>query len=169
MARWVYLLTAFTVLAAWAGAQNPSAPLSPQDKVRLLKANTDLIDNLVRDGVAMSGEGDPVQRASLCRGAARSLANAIEQAAKAENAERVAELTGLFRDVVRDGLVPTMNEAQASVPPQSKAAKQLAQLRKYTTDDVDGLKATIPAGKLADNPRVKDALKQLDELAAALK
>jgi hypothetical protein len=171
MARWVYMLVAFTVLTAWAGAQNPAQPaLSAKDRLHLLRANSALIDNLVSEGVKMSAASDPVQRAERCRGAARSLANSIEQAVKAEDAERVAELTGLFRELVHDGLVPTMNEARESVPPQSKAAEQLAQLRSHAANDVKDLKTAIPAsGKLSDNPRVKDALKQLDELAEVLK
>ena len=66
MARWAYLLTAFVALAAWAGAQGPvpPAPLSAEDKLRLHRANSTLIDNLVNDGVAMSGVGDPVERAT---------------------------------------------------------------------------------------------------------
>lgn len=168
MARWVYILTALAALSAWAGAQNPAPPLSPEDRLRLLETNRDLVENLVRDGIAMSAADKPEDRAAKCRDASRSLANEIEKAAKEENAERVAELTGLFHEIVSKGLAPTLNEQQAIVPPQSKAGQKLAQLRKYTTDDVDGLKAAIPAGKFADNPRVQDALKQLDELANAL-
>ena len=54
MVRWAHMLSAFVALAARAGAQNPvpaQPPLSAEDKLRLLKANGALIDNLVRDGV----------------------------------------------------------------------------------------------------------------------
>jgi hypothetical protein len=169
MARWAYILTAFAALSAWAGAQNPAPPLSAEDRLRLLDTNSALVENLVRDGIAMSAADKPEDRAARCRDASRSLANEIERAARAENAERVVELTGLFRQIVGDGLVPTLKDAQRIVPPQSPAAKQLAQLKVNANNDVAGLKAVIPAGKLADNPRVKDALKQLDELAEALK
>jgi hypothetical protein len=171
MVRWVSMLVAFTVLAAWAGAQNPVAQtLSPEDKLRLLRTNSALLDDLVRDGVAMSATSDPVQRAVRCREASLSLVAAVGEAARAEDAERVAELTGLFREVVRDGLVPTMNEARQSVPPQSPGAQKLRDLQTLATNDVSGLKTAIPAsGKVGDNPRVKDARKQLDELTEALK
>ena len=172
MVRWAYLLTAFVALAAWAGAQGPvpPAPLSAEDKLRLLKANGALIESLVRDGVAMSAADTPVDRASRCRDATRSLVNAILRATEAEDAERVAELTGLFRAVVIDGLVPTLAEAQVGVTPGSPADVKLREERGKSVKDVSELRAAIPAtGKVGDSPRVKDALKQLDELADALK
>jgi hypothetical protein len=170
MARWVYMLVVFAVLAGWAGAQNQAQPaLSAEDKLRLLRTNRVLINSLVHDGVIMSGANDPVVRAVKCRDASLSLVQAIQDAAKTENAERVAELTGLFRELVHDGLVPTMNEARQIVPPQSPSGVTLAQLRENASKDVVGLKALIPTGKMGDNPRIKEALKQLDELAEALK
>jgi hypothetical protein len=170
MARWVYMLVVFAPLAGWAGAQNPAQPLSPEDKLRLLQTNSALIDNLVRDGIALSGANDSVTRAERCRHASLSLAEAIKQAATTEDAERVVELTGLFREVVSDGLVPTMREAQQNVPPQSPAAKALSTLQGLAANDVAGLKTVISAGgKMSENPRMKDALKQLDELTEVLK
>jgi hypothetical protein len=172
MVRWAYLLTAFVALAAWAGAQGPVPPaaLSAEDRLRLLKTNGALIDELVRDGVEMSKPGNPVQKAERCRSASVSLANAIRQAATAEDAERIVELTGLFREFVRDGLAPTITEAQRGVPLDSPSGRQLRDLRDTVAKDVTSLKAAIPAtGKVGDNPRVQDALKQLDELAETLK
>jgi len=166
MVRWAYLLTAFVALAAWAGAQGPvpPAPLSAEDKLRLHRANSALIENLVNDGVAMSSVGDPVDRADRCRSAARSLVNAIQDAARTEDAERIAELTGLFRVVLLEGLIPTLNDAKRNVTPESPGAKKLREVRDNSVRDVNDLKAAATAGKLAENPRVKEALKQLDDL-----
>lgn len=172
MARSLYLLTVFVALAAWAGAQGPapSEPLSAEDKLRLHRSNSTLIGELVRDGVKMSRAGRPVDRAARCRDASQSLVNAIKDAAKAENAERVAELTNLYRELVREGLVPAMTEAKKNVTPESPDARTLNTVRELSANNVRDLKATLPTtGKLADSPRVKDALKQLDELTDALK
>lgn len=171
MARWVYMLVAFTALSAWAGAQNPAQPsLSAEDKLRLLRANRTLVDNLVNDAVKLSAASDPATRAERCRDASVSLANAIKDAAAAENAERVAELTGLFGEVVRDGLVPTLDAAQQTVTPESPSGRKLREVRAAAAVDLINLKAAIPAsGKVGDNPRVKDALQQLDLIAPSLK
>jgi hypothetical protein len=170
MARSLYLLIAFVALAAWAGAQGPMPPppLSAEDKLRLHRSNSALIGELVRDGVKMSRAGRTVDRAARCRDASQSLVNAIKEAAKAENAERVAELTALYRDLVRDGLVPVMAEVKRNVTPESPDAKALGEVRGHAVRNVSDLKTAIPTGKLADSPRVKDALKQLDELAEQL-
>jgi hypothetical protein len=170
MARWAYLLMTFAALAGWAGAQNPAQPaLSPEDKLRLLRTNSALIDDLVRDGLKLAVANDPVARADGARNASRSLVNAIEQAARSEDAERVAELTGLFREVVRDGLVPTMREAQETVPPQSKGGQRLRELRGLADKDLEGLTTKLAGGNLRANPRVQEELKQLKQLTEALK
>ena len=120
--RWLCLLGTFAVLAAWAGAQNPAPPLSAEDKLRLLKSNSTLIDNLVNGGVELSRADTPVKRVEQCRNASRSLVNAIRHAADANDAERVAELTGLFREFVREGLAPTIEDAKRVRPSDAMTA-----------------------------------------------
>jgi DNA primase len=171
MARWVYILFTLTTLCAWVGAQGP-APATPSaaDQLRLLKSNSVLIENLVDHGVSLSNANTPVQRAEHCRAAAKTLANAIQDAATKQEAERIAELTGLFREVVRDALVPTLRDAQTNIAPESPDAKRLRELRELANADLAVLKAAIPTtGKVAENARVKSALKQLEELTESLK
>ena len=123
------------------------------------------------NGVAMSGTTDPVLRAERCRAAARSLVNAIQEAARADDAERVAELTGLFRVVALDGLAPVLADAaRQNMAPESPGAVRLRKVRDDSADDLKDLKdAAASTRKLSDSPRVKDALKQLDDLTDALK
>lgn len=168
--RWFWLLTAFAALAAWAGAQNPAPPLSAEDKLRLLKSNGALIDGLVNDGVAISNADAPVKRVEACRNASRSLVNAIRHAADADDAERVAELTGLFREFVRDGLAPTLSDAKRDVPPESPDGKQLRRQQDLAAGDLQDVKAALGKGeKLNQSQRVKDEAKALEELTDALK
>ncbi len=173
MARWAYILTAFFALAAWTGAQDkvPAPPLSTADQLRLLKANSVLITNLVDSGVALSSSANgPRQRAEQCHGAAKALASAIQDAAGKQEAERVAELAELFLKVVGDALLPALNDATNTVPPESPDGKLVKARRANSASDVRGLKAAIPAtGKVAENGRVKLALEQFDGLAEKLK
>lgn len=169
MARWFYLLIAFAALSAWAGAQNPAPQLSAEDRLRLLKANSTLLDQLVRGGVALSSPDTPEKKAEDCRGSALALANAIHDAAAADDTERVAELTALFRDLVRDGLVLTINDGLKAVNPKSPAAQKLREVRGYAVDDLAKVKTRLSVGKSADNARVKESLNDLDKLANELK
>lgn len=173
MARWAYLLTTFFALAAWAGAQGPApaSPLSTADQLRLLRANSTLITNLVDNGVALSSSaGGPKQRAEQCRSAAKALASAIQDAAGKQEAERVAELADLFRDVVRDALLPTLDDAKRTVPPESPDAARIKEIRANTERDVRELKAALPTtGKVAESGRIQATFKQIDELEGKLK
>jgi hypothetical protein len=169
MARWLYLLTAFAGLAAWAGAQNPAPPLSAEDKLRLLKANSTLIENLVNDGVALSVANTPEDRAVRCHRTSLHLANEIERAAKANDKERVAELTGLFCDQVRDGLVPTINDGLRTVNPVSPAATKLREVRQLAGQDVARVQAAVPTvNTLTPNNRNETLIRRLDEVAGQL-
>lgn len=171
MARWAYILAAFGALAAWAGAQGPAqAPPGPADQLRLLRANGTLIDHLVDHGVELSRANTAEQRAEQCRRAAKALATAVQDAAAKQEAERVAELTGLFRDVVRDALLPALEHGQRVVTPNSPGERQLRETRAASARDVTELRAAIPAaGKVAEHARVKEALKQIDELNEKLR
>jgi hypothetical protein len=172
MARWVYMAFAFLALAAWAGAQGPppAQPLTAEDKLRLLRANGTLIEGLVYQGIDLSRADRPEQRAEECRKTARLLADAAQDAAVKQDAERVAELTGLFRDVVRDGFLPTYASAVKEATPGSPAARELERQRDLAAGDVKTLKTAVPtSGKVGENARVRDVLKQLDELAEKLK
>jgi hypothetical protein len=172
MARWAYTIAALAALAAWAGAQGPRppAPLDAADRLRLLKANSTLIDNLVDHGVELSRADAVEARAEQCRRAAKALASAIQDAAARHEAERVAELSGLFREVVRDALLPTLEHGRQTVPAESPAGRQLQAVRDGSARDLSELRAALPAtGKVGDSARVKDAVRELDQLGEKLK
>ncbi len=170
MLRWAYIFAVFVALTAWAGAQGPgAAPLTAADQLRLLKANGTLIDNLVDHGVELSRADTPQERAKQCRAAAKALATAIQAAATKQEAERVAELTTLFRDVLRDALLPALENGKRLVTPGSPGEEQLLRTWSYAAQDLSEVKTAIPAtGKVAENARVKDAMKDIDALADKL-
>lgn len=172
MARWAYIITAFVALSAWAGAQGPAhAPgLTAADRLRLLRSNGTLIDNLVDHGVELARSDTVEKRAEQCRRAAKALATAIQDAATKQEAERVIELTGLFREVVRDALLPTLDDGRRTVTPESPAAKRLREVREDSARDMSELRAAFPStGKVAESAGVREVLKQLDELGERLK
>jgi hypothetical protein len=165
--RAALLLFAFAGLAAWAGAQGPP-PLPAATQVKLFKTNRALIESLVNHGLDIAAKDDPQDRAEECRKTARTLVNYLARAAQDDqDADRVAELAGLLTEVVRDGLAPNWERARREIPPGSPREPELLRTRDAATSDLDAARNAVPAGKVADHPKVRQALNRLTELKTA--
>jgi hypothetical protein len=170
MRRFLVTLFAFVTLAAWAGAQSPSPPLSAATQAKLFKSNRMLLENLVYHGIDLAEADRPLQRAEECRKTAATLANYLERAAEDQDPDRVVELADLMGNVVREGLVPNLNAAQVEIRPEDPRAPQLAKVRKNAKDELDSLSDKIPTqGKVGDNQKVKEAIAAVQALKANLK
>jgi hypothetical protein len=174
MVRAAHSVAVFLVLAAWAGAQGPAhASLSAAEQLHLHRANRNLLANLVDSGVRMGRSSHPIDRAEECRRAARHLGVALQQAAESNDpdaAERVAELGNHFDLVVRDGLVPMIDEARRTIHPMSPDAVRLKVLRESANDDLNSAFTAIPTnGALGDNARVREVSAKLGSLKEKLK
>lgn len=159
-----------------AGSSPPTAAaatssLAAEDKIRLFEANGGLIASLVNAGIAMSNpESSQADRVKMCRDVSLALVNAIGPAADAQNAERVAELTSLFHNFVRDGFAPMLADAKRDFPPKSPEGMRVRELQGYAVEDLARLKADIGKNeKVRENQHVRDAVKQLDDLTEAYK
>jgi hypothetical protein len=162
-------LTVFLGLAAWAGAQGQPAP-SAADQLQLLQANSGLIDALIDDSVRLAGANTAVDRAAVCQSTAQRLARKVETASQEENPDRVAEFGGHLERVVRDGLVPTLEDAKSVAPPESPEAKRVKEIRQNAIRDLGTLRDTLPTtGKVGDSEKVKKLRQDLDALRDALK
>ncbi|MBY0251873.1 MAG: hypothetical protein K2X54_10905 [Methylobacterium organophilum] len=170
MARWLTTTAVLFALATWAGAQNTGSGLSAADQRRLLKSNGTLINNLVDHGLKLSRADGVEKRAEQCRRAAKLLAEAAQDAARKQEAERVAALSELLQEVVRKGFVPTLEDGWRMVPAESPAGKELRSTRDVFVADVSELRAAIPpTGKAGENARVRAALRDIAEDAEKAK
>jgi hypothetical protein len=168
MSRVPLTLTVFLGLAAWAGAQGPPAGLTAAENLDRLKANRALLDQLIDRGIELGGAGNPVDRAEACQRTAGSLAYWVGLAAADQNPDRVAELGGHLEAVIRDGLVPNLDEGRRTVTLESAARLDAA--REKARGDLDRLRDALAApGKVADSRRVKDLRGKLDALYDRLK
>jgi hypothetical protein len=169
MRRTVLTLFLFAALSAWVSAQSPSS-LTAEIQVKQFKNNRLLIETLVDHGIDLSNADNPLQRADACRQTARTLANYLERAADEKDAERVAEFAGLFNQVVRDGLIPNLNESKRTIAPESPDAKRLRLVNQQARDDLQTIRAKISTdGMVGDHDKVKSALRALEELIEKLK
>jgi hypothetical protein len=168
MRRSALTLFVCAALCAWVSAQGPP-PLTAEIQVKQFQANRILISQLVDHGIDLSNADNPLQRAEACRLTARTLSYSLERAADDGDAERVAEFAGLFTQIIRDGLIPNLNESKRTIAPESPDAKRLRTVNQQTSDDLKAIRAKIPTdGKVADNDKVKSALRALEELIGRL-
>ena len=163
-------LAMFLTLAAWAGAQGPAPALPADVQLRMLRENRLLLNDLVERGVALSGTDDPVSRAEECEKTVRSLGAAVRRAAEAQNPDRVAELGDHLEAVLRDGLIPNLEEADRTVTPASPEWARLQEVRKRAVGGLDELRDALPTtGKVGENGKVKDLRDKLDGFKARVK
>ena len=161
----------FLVLSAWAGAQAPVAPgMTAAERLRLHRANRTLLADLVDSGVKLGNASHPVARAELCQGTARVLGIALSKAAEAQDADRVAELGEHLTLVVRDGLVPILDEGRQTIPVGSPDAVRLKAVRENAVGDLNWARSAIPAtGKVGESDKVRSLCGTLDGLRDQLK
>jgi hypothetical protein len=164
MARAALTLTVFLVLAAWSGAQGPSPALPVDVQLRLHRENRVLLNDLVRQGIALSEKDDAVGRAEECEKTVRALGAALRRAAEAQNADRAAELGDHLEAVLRDGLIPNVEEAIRTVDPMSpELFARLKEVRGRAAGGLDELRDALPTtGKVGENGKVKDLRGKLD-------
>lgn len=163
-------LIVFLALAAWAGAQGPAPALTAADRVKLFKLNRDLVKDLVGHGVSLAKADDPLRRAEECRQTAHTLRVAVQWAADAEDANRVAELGDHLQAIVRDGMLPNLKEAQRDAAPGSPAEDSLRSLRADIVGELDQLVNNLPTtGKVAESDQVRDLRQKLGNLRDSVK
>lgn len=164
MTRAALTLTIFLALAAWSGAQGPSPTLPIDVQLRMHRENRILIGDLVRQGLALSEKDDAVGRAEECEKTVRSLGAALRRAAETQNADRAAELGDHLESVLREGLLPNIDEAIRTIDPASPEWARLKTVRERTARGLDDLRDTIPTtGKLGNNSKLQSLR---DKLAA---
>ena len=162
------MLAVFLGLAAWAGAQGPP-PLSTADQLNMLRANQGVIEELVDRTVELASANTPLKRAETCRKTAGTLAGVVGRAADEGNPDRAAEFGGHLEAVVRDALVPNLDAAKQTIPPESPDAPRLKKIRDDARSDLDGVRNALGTpGKVGDDAKVQDLRRKFDALREAL-
>jgi hypothetical protein len=169
MRRSLVTLVVFAALAAWAGAQGSPPPLDAATQEKLFKSNKILLENLVDHGIKLAKAENSLERAKECRSTATTYANSLDYAATIEqDPDRVVELAGLMREVVQDGLLPNLNEAQREIRPGDPRYAEFLKVRENAARDLDNL-ARIPTdGKVGGSQEVKEAIAALLALKSSL-
>ena len=169
MTRTFSTLVIAAVVAGWAGAQ--AAPTPAPEQLRLLRANSDLLEQLLGRAVAVSDAPDRIGRADECRKAVATLGSALERAAdeRDPDAARVAELTDRVADLLETGLAPVLEQSREQVRGGSPGAERLAEVETDLAKNLADCRAAIaPVGRVGGNPQVREARAHLERAREAV-
>jgi len=157
MKRFLSVSFVLGVLAAVAWA-NP-ATRRPSDDVRRnqLKRNRDLVEKLVKGGLLLSDESDPLKRADHCNALALSLAREIEDAATNKEGPRAIEMGAHLEILLKQGVAGNLYAVLPEAPPRSTRWKQIGEVGKQTMAVMDPLEKRLKQAADAD-PDVRRAL-----------
>lgn len=129
MKRFVSIILASALLAAWVGAQAPARRIAPADQVKLLQRNRQLYRAAVNSGLEVTGQFDPLERARSSTTLARQLSDEIQKAAQDQDAARAAEFGHHLVQLVDQGVAPNLKLARDKIPAGSEAERLLFQRR----------------------------------------
>lgn len=168
MRRSLLTLVVFALLAAWAGAQGPTQPLDAATQEKQFKDNRILLENLVNHGIELANADSPLARAEECRKTATTLANYLERAAHDQDPDRVVELAELMGNVVRDGLVPNLDQAKATLQLNDPNWKVVVRVTDSISRDLDKLSRIPTEGKVGNSQKVKEAISSVQALKPSI-
>lgn len=170
MQRSWFTLGIVATVALAASAQGPTAGKSAAEQLRLFRAHRPLLDQLLDQTLRLAEAGDALDRAERCHDAATALAGALSAAATAPDADpsRVAELSGLLASVIRDGLVPALEQAATDHRKGSDGYPQLIDLRGRAGVGLAKARDFPVAGMAARSKQVQAARTELDAAVRTL-
>jgi len=152
MIRQLLTLSVVAIVSAVVGAQGPKA-LLPQQRAELYKKNRPMIERLVEKTVESSHTpGNHLKRADSYYKVLFDFGKEIKAAREANDADRVAELTGHLTQLLDEGLAPTLAQARVQAA-EGTGKEDYERIR-------DGLLAQVGAllEVLDDRPEAKKSL-----------
>lgn len=169
MKRYLFLLVPVLVQATWAWADGP-APRADAERSQQLHANLDLIRSLVKGGVELANQDDPLKRAGYCNAMAERFADQISLAADGRDAARLTELGNHFHALLQRGVASNFREARRAIREGSAEERELFRVHGETAAFVADLERHLQRA-LDDEPRpevqralqaVQDGRQQVD-------
>ena len=174
MIRNASILVIVAAMAAVVGAQGPRSGLTAAQQQQLFQRNRAMIQTLVDSTVDMSTQsGDYVYRAKTYRKVIVEFQRELGSAADSSDAARIAELGKHLDTLLRQGLVPSIRDAQEKqIGPKGTGKQDLLDIRDRTLELVDWLQDKA-RNKWADTPEVRDVIQKLElakkELSSSVK
>lgn len=166
--RPLLVLAASAALAAWVSAQTGTGPTAA-DSLRMLKLNRGLYEDLTAHALALGERHTALDRADECRRVADRLGREVQDAARLNNPDRVAEVGDHLGAVVADGLVPNLTDARDGISPKSPEFKRLQDVHREAFDGLTRTVNAIPTdGEVGASAKVQAAREKLAAATARI-
>jgi hypothetical protein len=161
MMRYVVSTVILMALAALLGAQDPRTALERRQRAELLQRNFGVAAQLVDGSLALAKTSSSLERSTSYDEIIRTLEKEIKDAARAGDAERVAELTGHLSHLMNQGLLPNLEKARRVISANSPDEKSLFDLRDLARRMTHEIADTVAHSSVADKPEVQAKLQDL--------
>ncbi len=165
--RRILTLVSVIAVSAWAGAQNPT-PLAAEH-LKQFQSNRELLEDLVGRSVELANANSPLDRARSCQKATTDLTRALNNAIRADDADRIVELCDYLATILDHGVTPALTDAQREMPAGSPGAADLATLLLNAKREAERAETAIPTtGKLGTAPQIQSARQLLSAAKSRL-
>jgi hypothetical protein len=153
-------------LSVWASADDPARGPTAAEQLQLLRVNRSLLEDLLDHGLKLSDANTLIDRAEECRRSARTLSESLKwETENQADPNRVAELSDNLAVLVNDGLMPTLAEAETTIPNDSQDYKRLQEVRITADRELRDLEQAIPTvGPLGKSRQVQEARTRLSDV-----
>ena len=163
MNRYIACAVVFVVCVTVVGAQGPSKKLTAAEQTKLFQRNRPMIQSLVDSSVNLSvNANDYLKRSKTYSEVLEKFHEEILNAAKQEDAGRVAELGKHLGAVIENGLTPNLQEASRQIPRNGTNWDKLKELQRQTTDTLESLQSATQK-KWPESPEVREMIQMLDK------
>jgi hypothetical protein len=92
---------------------------SPEQRLQQFRRDRELIQGLVRSGLRLAAEDDPLRRADYCNRVAEDLADEIQRAVSEKDRGRATDLGLHLQAVLVRGVAGNLKQARSTLPPDS--------------------------------------------------
>jgi hypothetical protein len=142
MSRLVLLLLLPALTAASLAVANPPPPRhrSPTERLKEIRRDLALVRKLVRGGLQLANETDPLKRADHCNALAKGLSREVERAVKDRDRSRADVLGQKLEALLVRGVAGNMQRAREKLPPNAPTPPELHRLRDEALSVMDPLR-----------------------------
>lgn len=166
-----HLLSLFAVAAVslLASAQPGNSGLTAHEKLQLLQANRDLLEDLLDQGVRVADANTPLDRAGECQRSTDRLAREFREALARSDADRADEIGDHVEKIVVDGFLPNFETARRDSKPGSPDYERVQAMHRDAAASIDKLTASLPSdGPLAKSKRLQQVREKLADTSNKL-